>query len=81
MNNYYEILGVSQTASDQEVKKAYRDLIQKYHPDKNQNDPKALEFTELLNEAYSVLSNPLKRKEYDNLISYPFTGVKEENLS
>jgi len=69
MHNYYNILGVSQTATRQEIKKAYRGLIQKYHPDKNPNDPKALEYTKLLNEAYSVLINPLKRKEYDNLLS------------
>ena len=69
MDNYYDILGVSQTATEQEIKKAYRDLIQKYHPDKNPNDPKALEYAKLLNEAHSVLINPLKRKEYDNLVS------------
>jgi hypothetical protein len=69
MYNYYEILGVKQTATEQQIKKAYRELIQIYHPDKIPNDPHALEFTKLLNEAYSVLVNPLKRKEFDNLLS------------
>ena len=53
MQNYYDILGISQTATEQEIKKAYRQLIQKYHPDKNPKNPEALEHTKLLNEAYS----------------------------
>ena len=60
--DYYEILGVSRRASKDEIKKAYRRLAQKYHPDKNKGDDS--KFKEI-NEAYSVLSDDKKRAEYD----------------
>lgn len=64
--DYYEILGVPKDASDAEIKKAFRKLAIKYHPDKNLDDPKAAEekFKEI-NEAYSVLSDKQKRAQYD----------------
>ena len=64
--DYYEILGVSKDASDADIKKAFRKLAIKYHPDKNRDDPKAAEekFKEI-NEAYSVLSDKNKRAQYD----------------
>jgi molecular chaperone DnaJ len=63
--DYYQILGVSRSASPEEIKKAYRRLALKFHPDKNPDDPAAAEqFTEI-NEAYEVLSNPEQRREYD----------------
>lgn len=64
--DYYEVLGVPKDASDAEIKKAFRKLAIKYHPDKNRDDPKAAEekFKEV-NEAYSVLSNKQKRAQYD----------------
>lgn len=64
--DYYEVLGVSKDASDDEIKKAFRKLAIKYHPDKNRDDPKAAEekFKEI-NEAYSVLSDKQKRAQYD----------------
>lgn len=62
MNDYYKILGVEKSASPEEVKKAFRRLAHKYHPDKNGGD--AEKFKEI-NEAYQVLSNPEKRKQYD----------------
>jgi molecular chaperone DnaJ len=63
--DYYEVLGVSRTASDQELKTAYRRLAVKYHPDKNPNNAEAEESFKEAAEAYSVLSNAEQRKRYD----------------
>ncbi len=63
--DYYEVLGVSRTANDQEIKSAYRRLAVKYHPDKNPNDSSAEEKFKEAAEAYSVLSNDDQRKRYD----------------
>ena len=63
--DYYEILGLQKNASDQEIKKAYRKLAIKYHPDKNPDDKEAEEKFKEAAEAYSVLSNNEKRRRYD----------------
>ncbi|MFN4146675.1 MAG: molecular chaperone DnaJ [Runella sp.] len=63
--DYYEVLGVSKNASDDEIKKAYRKLAIKYHPDKNPNDPTAEEKFKEAAEAYSILSDAEKRQRYD----------------
>jgi len=63
--DYYEILAVTRTATDQEIKSAYRRLAVKYHPDKNPNDAGAEEKFKEAAEAYSVLSNPEQRQRYD----------------
>lgn len=63
--DYYEILGVGKSASDDEIKKAYRKLAIKYHPDKNPDDKKAEEKFKEAAEAYEVLSNPEKRQRYN----------------
>ncbi len=63
--DYYEILGVNKDASDEEIKKAYRKMAIKYHPDKNPDDKKAEEKFKEAAEAYEVLSNPEKRQRYN----------------
>ncbi len=63
--DYYQILGVSKSASAEEIKKAYRKLALKYHPDKNQGDKAAESKFKAISEAYAVLSDPEKKKNYD----------------
>lgn len=63
--DYYAVLGVPKTASDDDIKKAYRKLARKLHPDLNPNDPEASKKFQQLNEANEVLSDPEKRKKYD----------------
>ena len=69
---YYQILGVSRDASEEEIKKAFRQQALKYHPDRNQEPGADAKFKEI-NEAYQVLSDPEKRKLYDQ---YGYDGLK-----
>jgi len=63
--DYYTILGVAKTASAEDIKKAYRKLARKHHPDLNPNDASAKQTFQQINEAHEVLSDPEKRKKYD----------------
>src|SRR6266513_2470251 len=63
--DYYEVLGVTRSASDQELKTAYRRLAHQHHPDKNQTDPTAEERFKEAAEAYAILSNSEQRQRYD----------------
>ena len=65
--DYYEVLGVSKSATKEEIKKAYRKQALKYHPDKNPGDKKAEESFKEAAEAYEVLSNDDKKARYDRL--------------
>lgn len=70
---YYEILGISQNSTEKEIKKSYKNLIKKYHPDIYNGDKIIAENkTKEINEAYEVLSNPTLRQDYDNMISTHF---------
>jgi len=63
--DYYELLGIERAASPQKVKEAYRRLAFRYHPDRRREDPSSLDKMKEINEAYAVLSDPEKRREYD----------------
>ncbi len=72
--NYYEILGVSKTASQDEIKSAYRKLVKQYHPDLHSNDPACAEKFKEINEANEVLSDEKRRKQYDFELEHPNMG-------
>ncbi len=70
--DYYRILGVSEDASLEEIKKAYRKLAKQYHPDANRDDPNAGERFKEISQAYGVLSDSDKRKKYDRMRKFTF---------
>ncbi|XP_060085209.1 chaperone protein DnaJ-like [Ylistrum balloti] len=83
--DYYEVLGISRSASDADIKKAYRKLAIQYHPDKNQGKPEAEEYFKEATEAYEVLSDPEKKKIYDQYghegINASFQGASAHDFS
>src|SRR5215475_12436576 len=72
--DYYEVLGVSKTASQDDIRKAHRKLVRQYHPDVNKNNKAAEEKFKEVQEAYDVLSDEHKRKHYDQ---FGHAGVGE----
>jgi molecular chaperone DnaJ len=74
--DFYQVLGVSDSASQADIKKAYRRLAKQYHPDANPNNAKAAERFKEISEAHSTLSDPAKRKQYDQMRRYgAFDGM------
>jgi curved DNA-binding protein len=77
--DYYKILGVAKSATEKDIKSAYRKLARKYHPDVNPNDPEAEKQFKQVNEANEVLSDPEKRKKYDQYgENWQHSGAYEE---
>ena len=72
--DYYEVLGIAKNAGDSEIKKAYRVLAKKYHPDMNPGDKEAEKKFKEASEAYAILSDPEKRKQYDQFGHAAFEG-------
>ena len=72
--DYYDILGVTKKATPEEIKKAYRSLAMKYHPDRNQGDKTAEAKFKEASEAYQVLSDPKKKSSYDQFGHSAFEG-------
>jgi DnaJ-class molecular chaperone len=79
--NYYDILGVSEHASAEEIKKAFRTLAKECHPDKNPGVPAAEARFKDVNEAYETLGNPGKRRKYDELRQYTTQGPSDASMS
>ncbi|MDY6833664.1 MAG: molecular chaperone DnaJ [Chloroflexota bacterium] len=78
--DYYEVLGVPRNADESALKKSYRNLAMKYHPDKNPDDPQAVEQMKEINEAYAVLSDAEKRKLYDTYGHAGLGGFTQEDI-
>jgi curved DNA-binding protein CbpA len=68
LKDYYAILGIQREASSREVKRAYRKLVRKCHPDLHPGDPTCKAKIQEINEAYEVLSDPVKRRAYDRRV-------------
>jgi molecular chaperone DnaJ len=73
--DHYKVLGVDRKASAAEIKKAYRTLARKYHPDRNPGDTKAEERFKQISQAHDILGDPEKRKGYDRMLANPFSSA------
>ena len=81
MKNYYTILGIQPSASDKEIKQAYRTMAVIYHPDKNQGDNYAEEKFKEINEAYQILSNISKKSQFDLILNYNLANKQKQQYS
>jgi DnaJ-class molecular chaperone len=77
--NFYNILGINENATKDEIKKAYRTLQMKYHPDKNPGNQEAHDMTQKINEAYETLGDEQKKQEYDTIRNNPFLSRNGPN--
>jgi DnaJ-class molecular chaperone len=77
--NFYDLLGISETANAEEIKKAYRKLSLKYHPDKNNGDPECVSKFQKISEAYETLGNSEKKSQYDMMQKNPFSRMSSMN--
>ena len=83
--NFYNVLGVNEKSTKDEIKRAYRQLQMKYHPDKNNGNQEAAAMSKKINEAYEILGDEQKRQEYDQSKNNPFmrmnsNGGMETNM-
>ena len=78
--DFYSVLGIDRNSDQDEVKKAYRKLAMKYHPDKNPDNPEAIEKMKEINEAYAVLSDPKKKQLYDTYGHQGLEGYTQEDI-
>jgi curved DNA-binding protein CbpA len=78
MTDYYDILGLAQSATSIEIRAAYKKLAMEFHPDRNPDNPAAEEKFKLVNEAYHILSDPLKKSRYDSRINSHYAPTEEE---
>jgi DnaJ-class molecular chaperone len=77
--NYYKILGLSENSTKDEIKRAYRTLQMKYHPDKNPGNQEAINMTQKINEAYETLGDDERKSEYDMMRNNPFMRMNSNN--
>ena len=78
--NFYQILGVPENSAETEIKQAYRRLAKKYHPDRNLGDPRISDQFKSVGEAYGVLSDPKKRKQYDEMRRLPNVNLNHNGF-
>ena len=79
-NDYYRVLGVSKSSTQDEIKRAYRNLAKKHHPDRNPGSKESEEKLKRINEAYTVLSDPEKRSNYDRYGTADFQRINMEGF-